>query len=507
MGMSSQRQSADFRRNNGIISEAAFKKSAPRSNGRGMKKILQKQLFSAFAVGLAMLLADEVRAQKFVTVFSFSDGDNPYVDLVTSGDTFFGATWQGGLFSVGSVFKVTTTGTDFAMLHSFAEPSTAFFLNADGCFPRQLILSSNTLFGCTAQGAASGHGSIFKLNTNGTGFEMLRSCTGGDGEPQGLLLLGNALYGTTSNGGDFGLGTVFKMDVDGTRFTTLHRFGSSDVDGMGPLAGLLELGGILYGTTTTGGSFSFGTVFRIATNGSNYRILHSFPALSGPSSTNTEGAYPRGLIVSGNTLFGIAAAGGSSGKGTLFRIDTTGGNFKTLHSFSATSGSVSTNSDGSVPSAKVTLKGATLYGTAPGGGAYGNGAVFQISTNGDSFKSLYSFTAMPDASTNEDGAKPVAALTLLDASLFGVTARGGAFGKGTIFSISLPPELTIIRNGQTVELTWPNPSPGFILQSTTTLNSDAQWQNESGFISEINGQNALSVNIAGAAIFYRLFAP
>jgi uncharacterized repeat protein (TIGR03803 family) len=454
------------------------------------------------------LYADEVSAQSFQTVLNFSDGSQPAADLITSGDTLYGTTLRGGLFDVGAVFKVTTTGVNFTILHSFAEPTRLFlWFNDDGIFPRQLILSTNTLFSYTDQGAASGYGSIFKSNTNGDEFEILHSFTGAERNPRGLLLLDNTFYGTSSTGGDQGLGTVFKMNADGTDYTTLHNFGSVVNDGTGPLAGLLAVGGILYGTSTGGGSFSYGTVFRIQTNGSSYRILHSFPAISGPFSTNAEGAYPRGLILSDNTLFGIAAGGGSSGNGTIFKIDTGGGGFKTLHSFSATTGLALTNSDGSLPFPRLALNGATLYGTAYYGGAYGNGTVFQLNTNGDGFKTLHHFTAMPDSSKNEDGAKPIAGLTLLDTSLYGVTSRGGSFGKGTLFSISVPPQLSIFRRGQTADLIWPTNSAGFVLQWTAALNSDVNWRNESAVISEVNGQKVMSVNMADAATFYRLFQP
>src|SRR5207248_2234199 len=98
-------------------------------------------------------------------------------------------------------------------------------------------------------------------------------------------------------------------------------------DGANPNAGLIISGSTLYGTVAAGGSFGHGTVFAVDTNGAGFTILHSFTGSS-------DGANPwAGLILSGNTLFGTAYSGGSSGHGTVFKVNTDGSGFTTLHSF------------------------------------------------------------------------------------------------------------------------------------------------------------------------------
>src|SRR6266481_1527225 len=101
---------------------------------------------------------------------------------------------------------------------------------------------------------------------------------------------------------------------------------------------------------------------------------------------NSDGAYPNaGLILSGNTLYGTASQGGSYGWGTVFAVNTDAAGFTTLHSFTAASTSSSgayTNSGGADPQAGLILSGNTLYGTAAGGGSSGNGTVFSVNTNG-----------------------------------------------------------------------------------------------------------------------------
>src|SRR6185369_10506619 len=182
------------------------------------------------------------------------------------------------------------------------------------------------------------------------------------------------------------LGLMSPHRATAQTFSTLHSFtathtNSSDVytnsDGVGSWAGLISnpSGNILYGTTYYGGSSGYGTVFAVHTDGSGFTTLHSFTAISGPNNTNRDGAYPTtGLLLSGNTLYGTAPNGGSSGNGTVFAVGTDGSGFTNLHSFTATPTSPNnTNSDGAQPEATLILTGNILYGTASVGGNSGYG--------------------------------------------------------------------------------------------------------------------------------------
>src|SRR5205823_2953467 len=106
-------------------------------------------------------------------------------------------------------------------------------------------------------------------------------------------------------------------------------------------------------------------VFKVNTDGTGFTNLHSFTALPAPySGTNSDGAYPQaGLLLSGNTLYGTAAYGGSSGDGTVFAVHTDGTGFTNLHSFTALDQTYYTNRDGADPQAALTMSGNTLYGT------------------------------------------------------------------------------------------------------------------------------------------------
>ena len=332
------------------------------------------------------------------------------------------------------------------ILHSF----TAFpnYTNSDGATPYAgLILSGNTLYGTASAGGINGAGTVFAVNTDGTGFTILHNFTGGvDGSvPEaGLILSGNTLYGTTYSGGNSsnsGAGTVFAVDIDGTHFTTIHSFASGGSSF--PEAGLILSANTLYGTTS-GRDIGPGTVFAVDIDGTHFRTLHGFTVVSSSDPyTNSDGATPRGgLILSGNTLYGTASQGGSGGTGTVFALNTDGTSFAVLHNFTVQPGTAnSANTDGVHPVAGLMLLGNTLYGTASQGGSGGLGTVFAVNTDGTSFTILHNFTGLPGPSAvnpvggGSDGADADSGLILSGSTLYGTTTHGGGGGYGTVFGV------------------------------------------------------------------------
>jgi uncharacterized repeat protein (TIGR03803 family) len=308
----------------------------------------------------------------------------------------------------------------FTTLHSFPECGSSY---AGGSSPiAGLVLSGNTLYG-TASGC--GNGAVFRINTDGTGFTNLHSFTGlGDGAHPwaGLVLSGNTLYGTARDGGSSGNGAVFKGSADGTGFTSLHSFTAAggppytNSDGAQPYAGLILSGDTLYGTAYAGGSSHFGAVFAVNTDGTGFTNLHSFTG-------GSDGGYPRaGLILSGNSLYGTTESGGSGGAGAAFKVSTDGTGFTSLHSFTG-------GSDGGYPWAGLVLSGNTLYGTTPVKGTTEGGTVFSVNTDGTGFTNLHSFRG-------SDGFTPKGGLVLSGNTLYGTTGGGGSFAHGTVFSVN-----------------------------------------------------------------------
>jgi uncharacterized repeat protein (TIGR03803 family) len=379
--------------------------------------------------GLGLIPAGQVTAQTFTTLhnFSFSEGSIPFSQLSLSGKTLYGTTYVGGASRNGTVFAVNTDGTGFTNLHSFTANNQS--TNGDGVAPSAgLVLAGNTLYGTASGGGTSGNGNVFAVDIYGTGFTNLYSFTAlnnaansdGADPSAGLILSGNVLYGTARYGGSSGNGTVFAVHGDGTGFTNLHNF-SGGIEGANPIGGLVLKSNTLYGTAAEAGESGNGTVFKVKTDGTGFATLHSF--------NGDDGANPlAGLVFSGNTLYGTARNGGSSGKGTIFTIKDDGTDFTNLHSFTALSNS--TNNDGANPHSGLILAGDTVYGTARFGGSSGSGTIFGINTNGTSFTNLHSLTG-------SDGANPFAGLILSGSTLYGTASQGGSSGNGTVFSLSL----------------------------------------------------------------------
>jgi uncharacterized repeat protein (TIGR03803 family) len=478
-------------------------------------KVRIKNLFllPALVAGLGLMLAGQVTAA-FTTLHNFtgnpllgtnsSDGNTPRAGLILSGNTLYGTAYGGGGSGSGTVFKGNTDGTTFTNVYSFTVLFDSFPYNNDGAKPYAgLILSGDTLYGTASYGGSANKGTVFKVNTDGTGFTNLHTFTATSGYYYtnsdgaypcgGLILSGNTLYGPADGGGSSGSGTIFAVNTDGTGFANLYSFTGNA--GGGPDAGLILSGNTLYGTASGGGSADQGTVFKVNTDGTGFTNLHSL--------IGSEGESPvAALILSGNTLYGTARYGGSANSGTVFKINADGTGFTNLYKFTADLYNIATgaftNSDGANPYGGLILSGNILYGTANVGGSSGRGTVYAVKTDGTDFKNLHNFTG-------SDGIGPQSGLILSGNMLYGTTIGGGSPGYGTVFSLSLPgPQLAIILSEANVILTWPTNAAGFTLQSTTNLVSSAVWITNSPAPVVVNGQNAVTNPISDAQKFFRL---
>jgi uncharacterized repeat protein (TIGR03803 family) len=316
-----------------------------------------------------------------------NDGGNPSGSLVEDKNgNLYGTTYDAGLNGYGTVFQLSPSGA-LTTLH-------AFNYN-DGASPAGGLIfgKGGALYGTTSGGGAHGNGgTIFRMTTAGV-LTTLFNFNYADGlYPVGNLLAdkdGN-LYGVTYGGGytggDFSsqAGTAFAF-VPGIAFLPGYDFSTptggpppTNYDGANPYAGLIrDNTGNLYGTTSAGGAYGYGTVFVIrpvgTTFGRQFITLHSF-------TNGDDGGNPFGDLRIGKdgALYGTAGYGGTNGNGTIFRLTPDGGTFTTLYNFSATNSSF-INTDGVAPSAGLTIgPDGNFYGTASGGGAYGGGTIFKL---------------------------------------------------------------------------------------------------------------------------------
>ena len=460
----------------------------------------------------------------FTSLASFTGqyGPNPGVinwgrqgAMVQGGDgNFYGITENGGpisigamfVGSVGTVFKMTPNGA-FTTLHIFNTVTNASGENIDGCAPSGNLIkgADGNLYGTTAGCGRYGFGTVFQLTTN----EILNTLysfgnnVGNDpqfgltnnagGYPHSGLVQGSDgnFYGTTTYFGAYSSGTVFRLSPGGA-LTTLHSFSDDDmVYRARPWGELVEgRDGNFYGTTEYGGTNgSYGTIFQITPSGA-FTTLHAFTG-------GADGAYLKAGLKLGcdGNLYGVTVAGGAYGNGTVFQIKTNG-TLTTLHAFTG-------GADGSYPVAGLTSgSDGNFYGTASVGGANGgHGTVFQITTNGV-FTTLHSFSGA-------DGGGTTAALTQSsDSHFYGTTSWNGTSTNefGTIFRIIIPPAFqTIMKTNGSIAFTW-SAMPNQIcqVQYKTDLSS-TNWLNLGNPITATNSTVTASDSIGTEAQrFYRI---
>jgi len=315
-----------------------------------------------------------------------ANGEHPVNTLILSGHKLYGMTSGNSNFpaNYGNVFSINTDGTGYKDLWDFYD--TAYTIgNSNGMFPYgSLLLVRNKLYGMTYTGGYNGAGLIFSIDTNGGAFKDLLDFSqtiNGGGPEGGLILIGRKLFGTTygyceecgrTENGLYGDGNVFSIDTDGTQYKDVYVFaGPNGVEPEGDLVASAD-GKRLFGTTYRGGgnNKNLGVVFGVDTDGGNFKDLLTFNDTNGAYSTST-------LILSGNTLYGMASEGGSyfenynPGFGTIYSLDTNGSAFSLIQNFNL--------SDGAYPDGKLTLIGDSLYGMASGGGFDGDGEIFACS--------------------------------------------------------------------------------------------------------------------------------
>ncbi len=361
--------------------------------------------------------------------FGFTNrvGVSPFAGVIVGRDgLLYGTTELGGLTGGGTIFKVNTNGTGYVALWSFGTVVN------DGRSPDAALLEGKdgALYGTTYSGGASNDGTVFRINKDGSGYAALHSFQGvpSDGASPSAALVQAAdgvLYGTTSYGGTNDGGTLFKINTNGLGFALLHSFGSTAGDGLNPVAALVGASdGAFYGTTFAGGTNGAGTVFKLAKVSTSYTyvVLQSFQGNA------TDGGTPLAPLIeaTNGVLYGTTSAGGISNAGTVFKLNKNGASYASLHDFRST-----TNEGGVSIAALWSGSDGVLYGTTEYGGAADAGTVFRLNRDGIGYTNLWSFGV-----SNGDGQNPSA--SLIEGSngvLYGTTYYGGSAQAGTVFKL------------------------------------------------------------------------
>jgi uncharacterized repeat protein (TIGR03803 family) len=361
-------------------------------------------ILGMFAVG-AIAASSSASASSYRVLYSFqggSDGANPESSLIMVNGTLYGTTVEGGgddsceggpngcgtVFSLNPAtgaetvvfafgfnsnisFPTTSLITAGGMLYGAAthsvysvnlatgaETGLYFLPDSIGLAVRgRLLRIGNTLY-ATAAGSANrqAHGAVFSVNRKSGDGQAVYIFQGNGGRmPEGgVINVGGMLYGTTNEGGAHKVGTIFTVNPTTGAESILYSFGA-DGDGANPITGLLNIGGTFYGTTTAGGATGGGTVFAFNPATDAETVVYSFQG-------GKDGANPVvGVTEARGRLYGTTVNGGAAGYGTVFRVDPATGAERVVYSFKD-------GTDGAYPTAGLVNAGGTLYGTTTQGG-------------------------------------------------------------------------------------------------------------------------------------------
>jgi uncharacterized repeat protein (TIGR03803 family) len=395
---------------------------------RTMNPLAPRRL--AAPAALALLLAPSARAvPQSAPVFRLVDdcsqfnGSTPNAGVMQAADgRLFGVTDFGGAHGLGVVYRTGTDGSGPTDLYDFdgttgAAPEAPLAQGSDGA-----------LYGTTLFGGANNYGTIFKIDPDGSGFTVLASfddATTGY-ESHAALLQGSdgMLYGTTAAGGVNGYGTVFTLATDGSGFNVILNFDSATT-GAYPSAGLIEVNGEFYGTTSDGGANGGGTLYVLALVHIFGRPVWLSSVLLDFGGATTSGTAPCSTLLLGSdgALYGACSAGGSFNDGVIYQVDTSGAGYAELHDFDGAGGAQPTS-----PAPLIEAADGALYGTTLYGGTQGIGVVYSLAKDGSNYQVVY------DCDYSQSGSNPLGVIEGSDWNLYSVTRTGNGFA-GCVFKL------------------------------------------------------------------------
>jgi uncharacterized repeat protein (TIGR03803 family) len=460
------------------------------------------------------------------------DGWQPWGSLTLVGSTLYGYTAYGGAVQAesapatppasfpmpqaGAIFKINPDGTGYQVVHSFGGLVTGPMgsVIADGESPHHdsLRIAGNELIGATVFGGDANQGVLYAYNYVTGTYRIIHELNGFSKEnPAGSSADGaqphsnpmpspvspGVLYGLTSEGGSKGDGTLYQVNLDGSGFQVLRHFkkldgqGDIDANGYDPHGFVIQIGSVLYGMTREGGIVDKknapdggGVVFSFNLTSGVYTVLHAFipKPQSHPMYDDGFGPDHGGLLLVNGYLYGLATEGGRYKDGILFRIQVSNGYYLKLHDFSGKDG-IPSVVDGSGPHGSLVLgpDGVTLFGMTSKGGTADNGVVFSFNTATYKVYVLKSFQGGP-----QDGDDGLDNVVVYQNHLYGLTKLGGSvttnpvptppapdyapsntkYANGTVFSLSLVDATTTTLTSN------PNPSRfGFVVNFTATVKS------------------------------------
>jgi len=289
--------------------------SLPQAALTNLSGTLYSTTYNGGPYGLGtVFLITKTGVESVVHSFSGADGAGPQADLINIRGTLYGTTQHDGAGGAGTVFSINPM-TGFQTLHSFS--------GSEGAAPTGALLNvGGTLYGTTNGGGTNGWGTVYSLELKNLAEKTLYNFRGGDGgEPNAALInVRGTFYSTTWQGGANGVGTVFSITKTGVE-RVVHSFNGTD--GAYPAASLININGVLYGTTYYGGGTSChdpyadgcGVVFSVNPKTNGYNVVYYF------QNDGSDASRPYAPLINvGGTLYGTSSTGGANGVGTVFKL-------------------------------------------------------------------------------------------------------------------------------------------------------------------------------------------
>jgi uncharacterized repeat protein (TIGR03803 family) len=328
---------------------------------------------------------------------------------------FYGLTDQDGTGGHGTLFRINADGSGFIIEHDFGAGVTSEM----GTAPKWICAGPDgALYGIVRQQGSAGAG-VFRFAPAGGTFVWLHTFGSPSVADEGTVLISGSdgrIYGAFDTNSTR-IEQVFGIDTGGTNFAVLRTLTTTTNSGIGTSALTEGPDGFLYGATTRNGSSTLPLLFRLSRDGLIFAPLHDVTAGANP------GLYPPfGLLAATNgIIYGYAS-------NVLFRCNPDGSGFQTVHTFSGTTFSQQ-------PLEGVDGK---IYGALPFGGSVSRGSVFRLVPDGSSYEELVSFSNEPVS-----GQVPLGTLiTASDGAFYGLNRVGGDANRGTLFRIASPAQLT-----------------------------------------------------------------
>src|ERR1035437_9846442 len=380
-----------------------------------------------------------------------------FVKIINAQTKLWGMTQLGGTSincganGCGTIFKINLDGTGYNIPYNFDG------INGDGPCGSLMQATNGKLYGL-AFGGVNNHGVLFSFDPINNVYNDVYDFDSINGSnPTGTLMQATdgKLYGMANSGGAYHYyGVLFSYDPASGIYNDLFDF--NDTLGSYPLGRLIQAtNGKLYGMTQSGGSGSVGVLFSFDINTHTYLDILDFNLATGN--------LPYGSLIqaSNGKLYGMTQWNGGNGYGVLFSFDPVSNTFTDLFDFNTSTGEFPQGS-------LIQASNGKLYGMTTQGGSINYGVLFSFDINSNSYNVLINFIG----STN--GRQPSGGL--LQASngkLYGMTNFGGTYDNGILFSFDITTTiLTKLRNLNLPDGVQPLYSSFIeIADSTTNINS------------------------------------